>query len=70
MVAVVQVPSTVTTSSPGTQPVSVCRGIAAACALDAGTQMFSPENTSKVYGDTFGKIDEFAKPIQAVAKGT
>lgn len=43
--------------------------IAAACALDAGTQMFSPENTSKVYGDTFGKIDEFAKPIQAVAKG-
>jgi methyl-coenzyme M reductase beta subunit len=43
--------------------------IAAACALDAGTQMFSAENTSKVYGDTFGKIDEFAKPIQAVAKG-
>jgi len=43
--------------------------IAAACALDAGTQMFSPENTSKVYGDTFGKIEEFAKPIQAVAKG-
>jgi methyl-coenzyme M reductase beta subunit len=43
--------------------------IAAACALDAGTQMFSPENTSKVYGDTFGKIEEFAKPMQAVAKG-
>ena len=43
--------------------------IAAACALDAGTQMFSPEATSKVYGDTFGKIEEFAKPIQAVAKG-
>jgi methyl-coenzyme M reductase beta subunit len=43
--------------------------IAAACALDAGTQMFSAENTSKVYGDTFGKIEEFAKPIQAVAKG-
>ena len=43
--------------------------IAAACALDAGTQMFSAENTSKVYGDTFGKIEEFAKPIQAIAKG-
>jgi len=43
--------------------------IAAACALDAGTQMFSAENTSKVYGDTFGKVEEFAKPIQAVAKG-
>jgi len=43
--------------------------IAAACCLDAGTQMFSPEATSKVYGDTFGKIEEFAKPIQAVAKG-
>ncbi|MDD1725047.1 MAG: coenzyme-B sulfoethylthiotransferase subunit beta [Methanospirillum sp.] len=43
--------------------------IAAACALDAGTQMFSPEATSKVYGDTFGKIEEFAKPIQAVSKG-
>jgi methyl-coenzyme M reductase beta subunit len=43
--------------------------IAAACALDAGTQMFSAESTSKVYGETFGKIEEFAKPIQAVAKG-
>jgi len=43
--------------------------IVAACALDAGTQMFSPENTSKIYGDTFGKIPEFAQPIQHVAKG-
>jgi len=42
--------------------------IVAACALDAGTQMFSPEGTSKVYQDTFGQIDEFAHPIQAIAK--
>jgi len=43
--------------------------IVAACSLDAGTQMFSPESTSKIYGDTFGKMEEFAKPIQNVAKG-
>jgi len=43
--------------------------IVAACALDAGTQMFSPEGTSKVYQDTFGQLDEFKKPIQAIAKG-
>jgi methyl-coenzyme M reductase beta subunit len=43
--------------------------IVAACALDAGTQMFSPESTSKIYADTFGKMEEFAKPIQNVAKG-
>lgn len=42
--------------------------IVAACALDAGTQMFSPEGTAKVYGDTFGQIEEFARPIQAIAK--
>lgn len=42
--------------------------IVAACALDAGTQMFSPESTSKIYQDTYGQIDEFAKPIQAIAK--
>ncbi len=42
--------------------------IVAACALDAGTQMFSPEGTSKIYQDTFGQIDEFAHPIQAIAK--
>ncbi|MCP1714181.1 methyl-coenzyme M reductase beta subunit [Methanocalculus alkaliphilus] len=42
--------------------------IVAACALDAGTQMFSPESTSKIYGDTFGQIEEFAKPINAIAK--
>jgi methyl-coenzyme M reductase beta subunit len=43
--------------------------IAAACALDAGTQMFGPEATSKVYQDTFGQIESFKKPMQAVAKG-
>jgi methyl-coenzyme M reductase beta subunit len=43
--------------------------IVAACAVDAGTQMFGPEQTSKVYQDTFGQLDEFKKPIQAVAKG-
>lgn len=42
--------------------------IVAACALDAGTQMFSPEGTSKIYGDTYGQIEEFAKPLQAIAK--
>jgi len=42
--------------------------IVAACALDAGTQMFGPEATSKIYQDTFGQIDEFKKPMQAVAK--
>ncbi|MDD3257122.1 MAG: coenzyme-B sulfoethylthiotransferase subunit beta [Methanocorpusculum sp.] len=42
--------------------------IVAACALDAGTQMFTPEGTAKVYGDTYGQIDEFAHPLQAIAK--
>jgi methyl-coenzyme M reductase beta subunit len=42
--------------------------IVAACALDAGTQMFGPEATSKVYQDTFGQLDEFKKPMQAIAK--
>ena len=40
-----------------------------ACALDGGTQMFSPEGTAKIYGDTFGSIEEFARPIQAIASG-
>ncbi len=43
--------------------------IVAACALDAGTQMFSPEATSKIYGETFGKIPEFNTPIQHIANG-
>nr|WP_303716230.1 coenzyme-B sulfoethylthiotransferase subunit beta [Methanoculleus marisnigri] len=43
--------------------------VVAAAALDAGTQMFSPESTSKVYGDTFGQVDVFSKPIQQIAQG-
>ncbi|WP_048153027.1 coenzyme-B sulfoethylthiotransferase subunit beta [Methanolacinia paynteri] len=43
--------------------------VVAACALDAGTQMFSPESTSKVMGETYGKIDVFNKPIHQIAKG-
>jgi len=43
--------------------------VVAACALDAGTQMFGPEQTSKVYQDTFGALPEFKQPMQAVAKG-
>jgi methyl-coenzyme M reductase beta subunit len=43
--------------------------VVAACALDAGTQMFGPEQTSKVYQDTFGQLEEFKKPMQAIAKG-
>jgi methyl-coenzyme M reductase beta subunit len=31
--------------------------------------MFCPEQTAKVYQDTFGQIDEFARPLQAIAKG-
>ncbi len=43
--------------------------VVAACALDAGTQMFGPEMTSKVYQDTFGQLPEFKTPMQAIAKG-
>jgi methyl-coenzyme M reductase beta subunit len=42
--------------------------IVAACALDAGTQMFGPEATSKIYQDTFGQLEEFKKPMQAIGK--
>ncbi|MDI9633792.1 MAG: coenzyme-B sulfoethylthiotransferase subunit beta [Methanolinea sp.] len=42
--------------------------VCVACALDAGTQMFGPEQTSKVYQDTFGQIDVFKQPIQSIAK--
>lgn len=42
--------------------------IVAACALDAGTQMFSPEGTAKIFGETYGQIPEFAKPLHAIAK--
>ena len=42
--------------------------IAAGCALDAGTQMFSPESTSPLVKDVFGDIPEFKAPIKAVGK--
>ncbi len=43
--------------------------VVAAAALDAGTQMFSPESTSKIYADTYGKVDVFNQPIQQIAQG-
>jgi methyl-coenzyme M reductase beta subunit len=43
--------------------------VVAAAALDAGTQMFSPEGTSKIFGDTYGQVDVFSKPIQQIANG-
>lgn len=42
--------------------------IAAGCALDAGTQMFSPEATSPLVRDVFGEIPEFKMPLKAVGK--
>lgn len=41
--------------------------VAAACSLDAGTQMFTIEATSAIIGDVFGIIDEFREPLKAVA---
>lgn len=43
--------------------------VVAAAALDAGTQMFSPETTSKIMGDTYGKIDVFSRPLHKIAQG-
>jgi methyl-coenzyme M reductase beta subunit len=43
--------------------------VVAAASLDAGTQMFAPEGTSKMMGETYGKIDVFKKPIDQIAKG-
>nr|1E6V_B Chain B, METHYL-COENZYME M REDUCTASE I BETA SUBUNIT [Methanopyrus kandleri]1E6V_E Chain E, METHYL-COENZYME M REDUCTASE I BETA SUBUNIT [Methanopyrus kandleri] len=42
--------------------------VAAAMALDAGTQMFSPEVTSKLIGDVFGEIDEFREPMKYITE--
>ncbi len=42
--------------------------IVAATALDAGTQMFSPEGTAKIYQDTFGQLPEFKTPMQTIAQ--
>ncbi len=41
--------------------------VAASVSLDAGVQMFTPEMTSGLVGDTFGSVDEFREPIKAVA---
>ncbi|HYA87591.1 MAG TPA: methyl-coenzyme M reductase subunit beta, partial [Nitrospirota bacterium] len=42
--------------------------VAAAVAIDAGTQMFSIEATSAIIGVVYGEIPEFKDPITAVAK--
>jgi methyl-coenzyme M reductase beta subunit len=42
--------------------------IAAGVALDAGTQMFSPEATSSLVRDVFGEFPEFKAPFKAVGK--
>ncbi|MCD4766490.1 MAG: coenzyme-B sulfoethylthiotransferase subunit beta [Methanosarcinales archaeon] len=41
--------------------------VAASVSLDAGVQMFTPEMTSGLVGETFGSVDEFREPIKAVA---
>ena len=41
--------------------------VAAAVSLDAGVQMFTPEMTSGLVGETFGSVEEFREPIKAVA---
>jgi methyl-coenzyme M reductase beta subunit len=40
---------------------------AAAVALDAGTQMFSPERTSAIVGKIFGRYDYMREPIKHIA---
>jgi methyl-coenzyme M reductase beta subunit len=42
--------------------------VAAAVSIDAGTQMFSVEATSKIIGIVYGDLPEFKDPITAVAK--
>jgi len=41
--------------------------VAAAVALDAGVQIYSPELTSGLVGEVFGSVDEFREPIKAIA---
>ncbi len=41
--------------------------VAAAVALDAGVQIYSPAKTSGLVGDVFSSVDEFREPIKAVA---
>jgi methyl-coenzyme M reductase beta subunit len=40
--------------------------VAAAMALDAGTQLFSPEATSGLIKDVFSQVDEFRNPLKYV----
>jgi len=40
--------------------------VAAAMALDAGTQMFSPESTSGLIKDVYSQVDEFREPLKYV----
>ena len=40
--------------------------VAAAMALDAGTQLFSPEATSALIKDVFSQVDEFRNPLKYV----
>jgi len=40
--------------------------VAAAMALDAGTQMFSPEATSGLIKEVFSQVDEFREPLKYV----
>lgn len=42
--------------------------VAAAMALDAGTQMFSPEATSGLIKDVFSQVDEFREPLKYVVE--
>lgn len=42
--------------------------VAAAVALDAGTQMFTPEMTSRLVGAIYSEIKEFREPIVSVAE--
>jgi methyl-coenzyme M reductase beta subunit len=42
--------------------------VCAAVALDAGTQLFTPEMTSGLVGAIYGEIKEFREPIVAVAE--
>jgi methyl-coenzyme M reductase beta subunit len=42
--------------------------VAAAMALDAGTQMFSPEATSGLIKEVFSQVDEFREPLKYVVE--
>ncbi len=41
--------------------------VAAAVALDAGVQIYSPAKTSGLVGDVFSSVDEFREPMKAIA---